>query len=259
MSNRSQFRTIDKFSIFYGQGGMDRLVRYDAVVVEPANRTSEEIQALHDSGALVLAYVSVMEVHTEHPLAADINEADFLRREKEPFDYIMQTTYNNRLVDLCSPRWQGLLLRHVGELITRHGYDGVFLDTIGDVEMPEMPRPMQQIEAATFLVEQMRKWFPDAILIQNNGLEVLCMQTAEFLDAICWENPPIDIPDSRRWVHAVAQRLVQLRIAYNLRVLVLFEGSHQDSRSDFIRGRSFTDEFGFTPYFSPQHYQSFHG
>lgn len=257
-SGRALFRTSDKISIYYGPSNLDRLVRYDAVVIEPAHQTAESIKALHDVGTLVIAYVSVMEVHDEHPLAGEVAETEFLRSEKEPFDYIVQPIYNNRIVDMRSARWRGLLSRHVGELLTRHKYDGLFLDTIGDVEMPQLPEQMQLVEAAAAFVEQLRRWFPEAILIQNNGLELLSLQTARFLDGISWENPPIHISGTRHWVSAVADRLVKMRLAYNFRVFVLFEGAHQEDRADFIRGRSFADKYGFTAYFSPLHYQSFH-
>lgn len=258
MSQRSRFRTCDRFSVYYGADAVAQLLKFDVVVLEPGHRTKEDIQALKDNDTLVLAYVSVMEVHDEHPLRAFVTESQFLREAMEPHKYITQREYHNRVVDMQSPTWRGHLLRHVGTLITREGYDGIFMDTIGDVEMPNLPNPMQQVEGAHMLVQQIRKWFPDIILIQNNGLEVLCNYTAPYLDAIAWENPPINVPQSKQWVRAVAERLVYLRLKHSLRILMLFEGVRQDKRSDFIRGLSFAQENGFTTYFSPKHYQSFH-
>lgn len=258
MSNRAQFRRIEKLGIYYGSGAWDRLIQYDAVVLEPGHRSKEEIQAMRDRGTMVLAYVSVMEVHDEHPLRTFLSEDMYMRKETPPYDFIVQASYQNRLVGLDLPNWRGLLLRHIGQLLTREGYDGVFLDTVGDVEMDVISNQLQQIEGATLLVEQIRRVFPDTIIVQNNGLELLCDYTAPFVDGITWENPPIHLPESKQWVKVIAEKLNYLRVQYPFRIFILFEGEHQDSRSDFLRGRAFAQEYGFTPYFSPIHYQSFH-
>lgn len=258
MNQRGQFRSVERFAIYYAAGAVDKLMQFDAVVLEPGHRSQAEIKTLQLSGVLVLAYVSVMEVHAEHPLGLFVGEAEFLRQPFPPHDFMIQEEYGNRMVDLTSSSWRGHLLRHVGELLTRHGYDGVFLDTIGDVEMKNIPNSLQQVEAATEFVEQVRKWFPSSIIVQNNGLEILLRHTAPCLDGVTWENPPLDVPESKAWVAAVAQHLVQVRLKHPMKIYVLFEGSRQNTRSDFLRGRSFAQEYGFVPYFSPMHYQSFH-
>lgn len=258
LPKRQLFRATDRFSVYYGTGYLDKLLQYDTVVIESGHRKADEIRTLQANGTLVLAYVSVMEIHDAHPLFTYVKDEQYLRTARSPYSYILQEEYGNRLVDLTSENWRGHLLRHIGHLIKKDGYDGVFLDTIGDVELPNIVNGMQQVEAAATLVQQIRKWFPDAIVIQNNGLEILCRLTAPYLDAITWENPPIDVQESRQWVRAVAHRLVHLRLIHPLRVLVLFEGRRQDQRIDFLRGRAFAEEYGFTPYFSPLHYQSFH-
>lgn len=259
MSRRAKFREFQKYAVCYGKGHVDRLSRYDVVIVEPIHIQSEEVQFLQSTGSLVLAYVSVMEIHPNHPLNQEVEEADFLYSEGPARAPILQPQYHNRMMDLTSVHWRGVLMRHVGRLITQAGYDGVFLDTIGDVESPSIPRGIEQFQSAVHIVTLIRQWFPDAILIQNNGLELLCVKTAAHLDGIVWENPPLWHHESRNWVTAIAGRLEALRDAYNLKVLVLFEGSRQDTRNDWIRGRSFADEHSFTAYFSPTHYLAFNG
>lgn len=251
---RDRFRTIERFSIHYGAGDLEKLSQFEVVVLEPGHRTPQEIKSLKDSGVIVLAYVSVMEVHEEHPLRQFVTESDYLRAQEPPYTYIMQEAYGNRIVSLTSVNWRGCLLRHVGELLVRAGYDGIFLDTIGDVEMTAIRQNMQQVEAAAILVKQMRSWFPEAVLVQNNGLELLCQYTATYVDAIVWENPPLDLPESRDWVEAVAERLSVLAIQDSVRILVLFEGARQENRLHFLRGRAFAQKHGFTPYFAPEHY-----
>lgn len=257
MSKRSQFRSFQKYAVFYGQGEEQRLSRFDVVVVEPAHRSEQEVRFLQENDTLVLAYVSVMEIHPAHPLVQELTPGDYLVSDKPPYEPLSQADYGSRLLDLTSVHWRGILMRHIGQLLTKDGYDGILMDTIGDVEMPTLPSPSLQVDAAIQFVKQLRRWFPDAIIVQNNGLELLCLQTAPDIDALVWENPPLWQPDSRHWVQAVADRLKQLREDYNLRILALFEGARQDKRNDWIRGRRFADEHGFVSYFSPIHYLTF--
>ncbi len=258
MSKREEFLRAEKFAIYYGKGALDRLVQFDVVIIEPGHRTAEEIQELKANDTVVLAYVSVMEIHHEHPLRSYVKENLYLREANPPYGFIIQKEYQNRIVGMDSSTWRGLLLHHIGRLLTRDGYDGVFLDTIGDVEIANIPNPMRQIDGAKTLVELIRTTFPNHIIVQNNGLEILCNYTAPYLDGITWENPPINIKESKKWVKLIADRLSELKNKFSLRVIVMFEGKRQESRVDFLRGRSFAQEHGFTPYFSPLHYLDFH-
>ena len=258
MSKREEFLRAEKFAIYYGKGALDRLIQFDVVIIEPGHRTAEEIEVLKLHGTLVLAYVSVMEIHQEHPLRSYVKEDLYLREANPPYGFLIQKEYQNRIVGMDSSNWRGLLLHHIGRLITREGYDGVFLDTIGDVEISNIPNPMRQVDGAKTFVELIRSTFPNHVIVQNNGLEILCNYTAPYLDGIAWENPPLEIKESKQWVKLIAERLVRLKKHYPLRVITLFEGKRQENRFAFLRGRSFAQEHGFTAYFSPNHYLDFH-
>ncbi|MCL6547402.1 MAG: endo alpha-1,4 polygalactosaminidase [Alicyclobacillus sp.] len=258
MSVRAQFLAFQKYCVYYGPGELERLSRYDVAVVEPLNRTKADLAFLRSHDTLVLAYVSVMEVHPSHPMAAELQPADYLWTPGSKRHPLTQPVYGSRLLNLVSPRWRGILVRHIGQLLAQDGYDGIFLDTIGDVERPDLADAAVQMAHAISLVEQLRRWFPEAILVQNNGLEMLCLKTAAAVDGFVWENPPLARPASRHWVNAVAERLKQLRDLYGVRVLVLYEGPRQDTRAEWLRGRSFASEHQFTAYFAPEHYQAFH-
>jgi len=253
---RMKFKNMSKYAVYYGAGELDQLSQFHMVVVEPLHRTTNDIEFLHKKGALVLAYVSVMEVHSSHPIRSLISEDFFITDSGNPETYLKQPEYGNYLIDLSNRKWHGILLNHIGQLLITQGYDGIFLDTIGDVEMPNLVNPMVQVDGAVRLVQNLRKWFPNAVLVQNNGLELLCMQTAPDLDGIAWENPPLQVQGSQGWVNAIAKRLSMLQQEYGIVPMVLFEDRNQMSRQDWLVRRDFSDQHGFCAYYAPKHYMS---
>lgn len=249
----SLLKEVHHFAVHYGGGVISDLTSFDLAVVEPAHYTPTEISWLQSRGTRVLAYVSVVEIGDYHDLFSNVSREDFLFCDGEP---MRQPAYGTYLLDLTSARWRGTLLHHVGTLLTQGGYDGVFLDTIGDVEMPNLPDSFAQVDAAVQFVQNIRRWFPDAWIVQNNGLELLCLRTAQWLDGIVWENPPIDDKESVMWVARITDRLHELAKSHQVASLLLFDGMERMERPALLVRRRFADSHGFPIYFAHTHYQS---
>jgi polysaccharide biosynthesis protein PelA len=152
----------------------------------------------------------MMEIAAFDPLFTYLHDSDFLRNEQGiP---VKNDSYDTFMLDLCSTRWHGLLHHRIGRLLTKGRYDGVFLDTIGNVEMLEIPEALRarQFQAAIQLVEEIREYHADCVLIQNNGLNALCLETARHLDGICWENPAFHISSALDWSNGVSRKLKSL-------------------------------------------------
>lgn len=256
---RTRFSQIVTYAVYYGRGEVLKLSQFDCVIVEPMARTKQEIEVLQQHQTLVIAYVSVMEAGSFHDVWPFLQEEDFLYVQGER---IAQPLYNTYLLDLQSVRWRKLLVHQIGSLLYEQGYDGVFFDTIGDVERMDLPNQPQQLAAAADIVAELRGLFSDRIFIQNNGLDMLCLQTAPFLDGIVWENPPVAIHNSQAWLVKIANRLRDLAQKYPLRPMVLFEqedpnqnpNSHLNSHRGWVHRRQFADQFGFPVYFAARHY-----
>jgi hypothetical protein len=223
MKRRQRFQQAGSYALYYGQGEEERLSRYQIAIVEPLGQTMETVRRLQAAGTLVVAYVSVVEVADYDESFHLLTNEDFiLDKDDRP---LRNEAFNTYMMDLRSVKWLGLLHHRIGSKLLRNGYDGVFLDTIGNVEMeyPRIPQRHEQIAAAAQFVRRLRELFPEHIIIQNNGLNELCMQTAPWIDGLCWENPDFVNPRSVAWANAVAERIGLLSETYGLRVLLLSE------------------------------------
>lgn len=251
MIQRKRFLEIDSFAVYYGPGSLKDLAEFDAVILEPGNHAPADVEWLKKQGTLVMAYVSVMEVGERHVLWPRVTDDMILCRQGVP---VKQDAYGTFLMDLTSSRWKGLLSHHIGALIAREKYDGFFLDTIGDVEAPNLPKQSELIKEAVEWVRNVRKWFPNAVIVQNNGLEILCQQTTPMLDGITWENPPLELKSAEGWVARIVERLDSLRKSHELKVMVLFDGSENMSRKEWILRSRFADQNQYIAYFAPTHF-----
>ncbi|MEB3101366.1 endo alpha-1,4 polygalactosaminidase [Ferviditalea candida] len=229
MNRQTELRHARSFQVYYGYGEEERLKEYDLVVVDPAGHTPDGLERLFQAGTLVIAYVSIMEIRPEDPFFSLLGESDWLRMNGSP---VMNEAFGTRLLDLRSNRWSGLLHHRIGQLLAQARYDGIFLDTLGDLEWPALPPAVRdnQLQAAVGLIKGIRSVFPDHLLIQNNGLERLCLTTSEWIDAVCWENPLFFEPHMA-WSSSTADRLSGLCRSKPLRVLLLFEQGPEAERS----------------------------
>ncbi|MCY0893649.1 MAG: endo alpha-1,4 polygalactosaminidase [Acidibacillus sp.] len=252
MMYRKDFAEARHFAFYYGPRAVEELASYDVVVIEPSLYTAMDIKRLQQQKTIALAYVSVMEINQSHPHWPSVWQEDLLIQHGIP---LRQNTYDNEIIDLSSTHWRNFLLNYIGGLLMQGHYQGVFLDTIGDVEMSELVDPVRQIDAAITLVKQLRQWFPDYVIVQNNGLEVLCLHTAPYVDGIVWENPPIGIKASLSWVEQINERLNRLRLENQLQVFILFDGCESISKYERIERQRFADIHQYLVYCAPRHYQ----
>lgn len=250
---RDELQRIRNFAVYYGNGYIHELCNFDMVIIEPTWYSCEAIEQLKENRTIPIGYVGVTEVLEGHSLLSGLTDGDFLMKNGER---MVQEHYGGYLVDLTSTRWQGRLINHVGSLLIEKKFDGIFLDTIANVERTDPPFGKPQFEAAVSFVENLRKLFPQAILIQNNGLEYLCHKTAHLIDAIIWENPPIDRQESQRWVSLILEQLESLSVQHLLKVLLLFEKVEKMSRRDIIYRQRFADIHKLISYFAESYFQN---
>lgn len=186
---RERFKQAESFAVYYGSGREDKLSRFDIAVVEPGGHDPEGIGKLKSAGTVVLAYVSAVEVNPSTPGRKLLREEDFVLRAGGP---MRNESYGTKIVRLYSARWRSALVRHVEYLLQVCGYDGIFLDTLADLEF--LPFSSEEynkmLNAAIQLLTGIRSRFPQFLIVQNNGLESLYTVTSDYIDGVCWESPP---------------------------------------------------------------------
>jgi hypothetical protein len=241
------------YAVFYGQGEAKHLAKFDAAVVEPLGQSAESLVYLHQQSTLVLAYLSVMETSDAAPGGIPLGPNDFLHWGNER---LINPEFGSYLLDLRSPRWQRSLLYRAGRLLTL-GYDGIFLDTIGDVEDPRWPPLLRAelVSSATRLVRELRQAYPRHLLVQNNGLRWLLSRNAAWLDGVCLENPPPSFCTANQ-MQALSKRLVKLSGQRAVRLLLLQEQSRLPSSNEQReqQSQSWVERHRVLRYFAPDNY-----
>jgi polysaccharide biosynthesis protein PelA len=222
VTGKEKLKKVNTYAVCYGAGREKDLIKFDMVIVEPGFYDETAISRLQDAGVIVIAYVSVIEMHKSHTLRSLLKEEDYLVIEGKR---IFNEEYKTDLIDLRSKRWKSILVHQIGNLILNYKYDGIFLDTIGDIEFDTIPPHHQDllISSAVNFIREIRSLFKDCIIIQNNGLEKVFTATSDFIDGLCWENPPLDKEECRKWVSATVKQLTYLHQNRDVKILVLLE------------------------------------
>ena len=251
MSKRHRFSLANNYALYYGQGQDELLSRFDVAVVEPAGQNKSAIQRLKDAGTLVLSYLSIMEIHSWSPEFKLLRDEDFLSFDGKP---LMNNAYGTFMTSLASKRWQDIIYHRAGSLIFNSEYDGVFLDTIGDIEWPVIPESIrkQLIQGYMDFISRLRQLKSDLIIVQNNGLERLSSYSSGLIDGICWENPRFMDSDSMQWTEGMLDSLLGIRKESGIKIMLLME--EQEEHVHSIPKKAIDN--GFLLYIAPKGYIS---
>lgn len=196
-------KKFKNYVLFYGSGNEEKLSEYDLAIVEPMGQDNKTIQYLKDHNTTVLAYISFLEVHPMSNGYHLLQAEDYLTDQGQ---IIENHAYHTKLVSLHSERWQSILLNHIHQLVALQHYDGIFIDTLADIEYFDFPDEIRNslINGVIPLMQRIKECFPKLIIVQNNGFEYIYRYTASYIDGICIENPIIltrSFMDMLRFLH----------------------------------------------------------
>lgn len=250
MSPKEKLKNARNFTVFYGINMERELSMFDIIIVEPAGQASSTVRKLKESGKLVLAYLSAVEVSESSEEFKQLKREDFIRVKEK---ILVNASYGTYMADLRSKRWRNILFHSAGRLIKLDDYDGLFIDTIGNVELPQIPDNVQNelYQAAQSLLLQFKSIDEERVILQNNGLNTLCMLTAGIIDGICWENPDFISKRNMDWSRKILSRLQFFKKVGNIQVFLITEddetgnpsGNHQRAyaaalKNDFLYYRA---------------------
>ena len=209
---------VGDFAVYYGTGGEQVLSRYDLAVVEPAGRGPQEIASLKSGGGLALAYLSVLE---RAGTRGEPAPAGVLAGDGRP---VFNEQFGNWVLD---PRDEGVRRRvlELAAYLLSQGYDGLFLDTLADLEDFALPPALRGecVLAAARLVADLAK-SRRCVLVQNRGFHQVLPVTARHLDGVCWEDFPYERIGRFPARYGGVRMLQTLERANGMRVLALNEG-----------------------------------
>lgn len=196
----TSLQSVDSYTIYYGQPSataIRTLSSYEMVVLEPRLWSAEQLRTLKQSGVKVLGYLSILEQHESSELLRSAEDGDYLTVSGQR-DF--RTEWNSWSMNINSLHYRSLLIGDLERQIVQKGLDGVFLDTVGNVDdgiWPDSISDVQRDGVVSFLSELSVK-YPNLSLMQNWGLGALKDRTAPYIDGILWEdfNPTVVTKDA---------------------------------------------------------------
>ncbi|MCL5115560.1 MAG: hypothetical protein M1272_00180 [Firmicutes bacterium] len=250
MRTRLQGRS---YVVYYGQGPLNGLESYDIVILEPQGWTTPLHRQLQGAQVSTVAYLSVLEVPEWRVPQTGLTDDDFVRVDGERW---VKQPFGNWLARPDSPRWRQYL-RHQADRLYRRGWDGLFLDTLGDVEDAQLADQAGWLVPATAeLVQSVRLAFPERPLIVNNGLWSVVPLVAPYIDGVCWEGDLSPDVLKQPWAQAMIDflgRAAQERGWVNF-MLTHVSGTSLTAAQRLLRFYEDADRYGFLAYAAPANY-----
>ncbi|MFC0524648.1 endo alpha-1,4 polygalactosaminidase [Pontibacillus salicampi] len=203
LADSNPLSTVANYKIYYDSPTTQILLEmkeYDLVIIEPTLYSGEQIDSIQQSGTKVYGYINTME--------ADVWNTE-ITKKLQPDDYFYRANkrvyyekWDSYLMDLTSSHYRSILLQHIKSHIVQKGLDGVFLDTVGNIDTEHSSTPdiwKDQVDGMLSLLKQIKEQHPNLSLIQNFGLETFQKHTHFYMDAIMWEDFHYSVVSKDQW------------------------------------------------------------
>lgn len=222
--------------------------RYDLVILEPREVTKEQVARIRRNGTLVLGYVNLME--------ADEWNVEVMKQLK-PQDFFYENgqkvffpEWDSYLMDLTSSHYQSVLKKDLKKQVIDKGFDGIFLDTVGDIDNEHAHRKSvlnAQRDAYLEFLQFLRDEYGQIPIIQNWGFDTLKVVSAPLVDGVMWEGFDYNAVARDSWSQERIAELTKLRKKYGVDV---FTVSYESKN----RSTNYAKRRGFIHTHEPDHY-----
>jgi polysaccharide biosynthesis protein PelA len=182
---RKAVRNARNFACYYGEDGLERLSRFDAVILAPHKQTEANVRQLVAAGTVTLAYLSVGEDSSEFTegferdwLEPNQFEPEWALREITG-EVVLNPVWGGVVVTLTHPGWNRTLFERA-KLALEMGFHGFFLDTIDRSSVADR-------RALTKIIRDLRTRWPGAPIMLNRGFELL-PSVQDLVDGVVFES-----------------------------------------------------------------------
>ncbi|UTT43363.1 endo alpha-1,4 polygalactosaminidase [Exiguobacterium aurantiacum] len=224
---------VKNYQVYYGhptEAILKDMQNYDLVIIEPLHYTKAQVEQIKARGTKVLGYISVMEVATWNTgLMSKLQSGDFFTRNGQRVHY---SEWDSYLTNIASPHFQGLLLTEIQNQVVAKGIDGVFMDTVGDIDNEHLNNPTvlkQQRDGLVNFLKQARARYGDIAMVQNWGFDTLETSTAPYIDGIMWESFNADTIKSDAWSQNMIKKLQAVDAKYSVKTLTISTRQNAES------------------------------
>ena len=246
------------YVLYYGsaeEAELEELAKYDVVVIDPqalGNEAGKKIAYLKSRGCVVIGYLSYMEVADWHRYKERVPQEWFLKVDGK----LWMPWGNNRAADLGNPGWRKLLVQLTRTEVMDYGCDGVFMDTLADIEHPKLPDVMRkkQLAGLEALMKELRTAYPDFVFVGNWTIQATLPVMAKYADIICWENFQAKFFEKENeafsFVTGVKNNLDALRRKHGFKVYALWAApnNYYGLRNDQKKTADLARSFGYLSY-----------
>ena len=153
---------------------------------------------LKELGPIVYGYLSVVEQNE--------NNLEFVSLRNDWFYKMAGKKLRNDLwgsyyMDLSKKAYQRFLLEQVLLHGVDKGLDGIFIDTVGDIDEMDFSEieKKKMIEGYLNLLKAINTNYPDMKIIQNWGINIAKEHSSSLIDGIMWEGFSYTLLDSDEW------------------------------------------------------------
>lgn len=245
---REKLAAVQNYKYYLDAGDetiAERMKELDLIIVEPIVMQPEYIRAAQESGTVVYGYINALEADKwNEDLYRRFEEQDFYKDVHGNRMYFRK--WDSYLMNITSPHYQEILLEEIEKRVVDNGLDGVFLDTVGNIEsyLSVDERPAYNEAMKTFIIE-IRKRFDGISVAQNWGFDTLLGHTAPYVDFIMWEDFSYPVVGEDEWALERMERLKEVRDAYGTQVMTV--GFSNDAQSAALAAKH-----GFKYFFNPE-------
>ncbi len=170
---------IESWLCFYGEKLPANTALYDLYVFSSAGHPA--IAPLKQMGKRVVGYISLGEVAKHDPFFSEIEAKKLLVDENESWPGSFRVRIGDR-------KWRKFVVKKLIPRILAMGFDGVFMDTVDTAAYLENAKGIKgQVKGAVKLIKEIRKKYPQLIMVLNNGL-FLTDEVGKYIDALVVES-----------------------------------------------------------------------
>lgn len=182
---------MSTFKIYYGSPKttvLNKMKDYKVMIIDPNDYTKAQIDYIKSRGTKVFGYVSIMEMNgSDQTVQPYITAEDYVYENGQKVYF---SEWNSYLMDISRPSYQEALLKRVKTQIVDKGLDGVFYDTVDQLEGYFYKKANQPVMMAGYkqFLDKVSTLYPNLQMIQNRGFETLKAVSLPYMDAVLWEN-----------------------------------------------------------------------
>lgn len=189
MSQQMQNAKINQqFKIYYGEENKEsiqKLANYDLVILEPMNWTKYGLLELKKKNTKIYGYLNVLEYDQ---YKSDYNQDEFaLYQDQEKVEI---KAWDTIMLDIRQEEYQKKLFKLSEEYIPNNLYDGIFLDTVGDIDdyISDSNLKKQLASGTASFIKKLKTEKNYQSIIQNWGFDLYKDYTHEYIDIVLWED-----------------------------------------------------------------------